>query len=156
MVGLHVIGPDGQRPFRIGFAQGNEFSDHATERFTHLWLAHSKLRACSFGRNCATGRCRHRCRASSRIRRGNALIWDKPFLSGKINMSHTFDNLEAHHFKYGLFYRPGDVHVHYFGTATLSFSEGVKTQTGDVFEISEPDAFLPPLAIRWSRRRRRP
>jgi hypothetical protein len=26
--------------------------------------------------------------------------------------------------------------VHFFGTATLSFSEGVKTQTGDQFEIS--------------------
>ena len=76
--------------------------------------------------------------------RGNALVWDKPFLSGEENMSHTIANLEAHHFKYGLFRRPGDVHVHYFGTATLSFSEGVKTQTGDIFEI-EADAFLLPL-----------
>ena len=59
-------------------------------------------------------------------------------------MSHSIANLEAHHFKYELFRRPGDVHVHFFGTATLSFSEGVKTQDGDVFEL-EADAFLLPL-----------
>jgi hypothetical protein len=27
------------------------------------------------------------------------------------------------------------VHVHFFGTATLSFSAGFQTQVGDVFEI---------------------
>jgi len=59
-------------------------------------------------------------------------------------MSHTIANLEAHHFKYAGFRRPGDVHVHFFGTATLSFSAGIKTQLGDVFEI-EADAFLFPL-----------
>ena len=62
-------------------------------------------------------------------------------------MSHTIANLEAHHFKYAGFRRPGDVHVHFFGTATLSFSAGVKTQAGDVFEI-EADAFLFPLCNR--------
>ena len=143
MVGLYVIGPDGT-PFRVGFAQGNEFSDHVTERFNYLWLAHSKLRACSFGPELRTGPLPASVQGASRIRRGNALIWDKPFLSGEENMSHTIANLETHHFKYGLFRRPGDVHVHYFGTATLSFSEGVKTETGDVFEISA-DAFLLPL-----------
>ena len=59
-------------------------------------------------------------------------------------MSHSIANLEAHHFKYDLFRRPGDVHVHYFGTATLSFSDGVATKEGDVFEI-EAAAFGLPL-----------
>jgi hypothetical protein len=36
------------------------------------------------------------------------------------------------------------VHVHFFGTATLSFSAGVTTQAGDIFEL-EADAFLLPL-----------
>jgi hypothetical protein len=143
MVGLYVIGPDGT-PFRIGFAQGNEFSDHVTERFNYLWLAHSKLRACSYGPELRTGPLPSSVQGTSRIRRGNELVWDKPFLSGEDNMSHTIANLEAHHFKYGLFRRPGDVHVHFFGTATLSFSEGVKTQQGDVLEIAA-DAFLLPL-----------
>ena len=143
MVGLYVIGPDGT-PFRLGFAMGNEFSDHVTERFNYLWLAHSKLRACSFGPELRVGDLPASVKGRSRIRRGNEPVFDKEFLSGEENMSHSIANLEAHHFKYALFRRPGDVHVHYFGTATLSFSEGVKTQVGDVFEL-EADAFLLPL-----------
>ena len=33
--------------------------------------------------------------------------------------------------------------VHFFGTATLSFSEGFQTQVGDVFEIESPTFGLP-------------
>lgn len=62
-------------------------------------------------------------------------------------MSHSIANLEHHHFKYGLCRRPGDVHVHFFGTATLSFADGVCVQEGDVFEISA-EPFLIPLRNR--------
>jgi hypothetical protein len=89
-------------------------------------------------------------RGTSRIRRGGAVSWEKPFLSGEANMSHTFANLEHHHFKYDIFCQPGDLHVHFFGTATLSFADGIKTQAGDVFEIEAPDFGLPlsnPLAF---------
>ena len=53
-------------------------------------------------------------------------------------MSHSIENLEYHHFKYDLFRTPGDVHVHMFGTATLSFADKVQTRPGDVFEIESP------------------
>ena len=59
-------------------------------------------------------------------------------------MSHSIANLEHHHFKYAQFRRPGDVHVHFFGTATLSFSDGIETCEGDIFEI-EADAFVLPV-----------
>ena len=65
-------------------------------------------------------------------------------------MSHTYANLEHHHFKYGVFCAPGDVHVHMFGTATLSFADGIVTQRGDVFEIQAAPfgmALKNPLAI---------
>jgi hypothetical protein len=143
IVGLYLIGPDGT-PHRVGFALGNEFSDHVTEKFNYLWLAHSKLRQCSFGPELRTGDLPAAVTGASRVRRGNEVIFDKPFLSGEDNMSHTIANLEAHHFKYPGFCRPGDVHVHFFGTATLSFSAGIKTREGDVFEI-EADAFVFPL-----------
>jgi len=146
IVGLYLIDDDGQ-PVRLGFALGNEFSDHVMERQNYLYLAHSKLRASSFGPELLTGELPLDVQGVSRIRRGKALLWEKPFLSGEQNMSHTIANLEAHHFKYGLFRRPGDVHVHYFGTATLSFSEGIKPEKGDVFEI-EAEAFGLPLRNR--------
>jgi hypothetical protein len=146
IVGTYVISPEGQ-PVRVGFALGNEFSDHVTERQNYLYLAHSKLRPSSFGPELLLGDLPTDVHGASRIRRGKAVLWEKPFISGEQNMSHAIANLEAHHFKYDLFRRPGDVHVHFFGTATLSFSDGIKTQKGDVFEI-EAEPFGLPLRNR--------
>ncbi len=142
LAGIYLIGPDGT-PFRLGLCLANEFSDHVTERHNYLWLAHSKLRQAALGPELLTGPIPDHVEGMSRIHRDGALLWEKPFLSGEANMSHTIANLEAHHFKYDLFRRPGDVHVHFFGTATLSFSEGVTTREGDVFEIEAPPFTLP-------------
>lgn len=138
VVGLYLIGPDG-RPHRIGWALGNEFSDHVTERVNYLWLAHSKLRVASYGPEILVGDLPADIRGTSAIVRDGKTIWEKPFLSGEANMSHSFANLEHHHFKYDIFRQPGDLHVHYFGTATLSFADGIKTEAGDCFEISVPE-----------------
>ncbi|MDC7695884.1 GguC family protein [Asticcacaulis sp. DXS10W] len=143
MAGIYVIGEDAQ-PYRIGFALANEFSDHVTEKQNYLWLAHSKLRPASLGVELLTGELPSHVEGTSKIVRGNEVIWEKPFISGEDNMSHTFENLEHHHFKYELFRVPGDVHVHCFGTATASFADGVKTQAGDVFEI-DARPFVHPL-----------
>ncbi|SDM30556.1 hypothetical protein SAMN05661010_03893 [Modicisalibacter muralis] len=137
LVGLYVIGDDGQ-PWRVGHAIGNEFSDHVTERHNYLWLAHSKLRACSFGPELLVGDLPDNLEGTSRIVRDGETLWEKPFLTGEANMAHSLANLEHHHFKYPGFRQPGNVHVHYFGTATLSFADGIRTQDGDRFEIELP------------------
>ena len=149
IAGIYIIGPTGQ-PFRIGWALANEFSDHVTERINYLFLAHSKLRPASFGPEILVGDLPDDVRGTSRIRRNGALIWEKPFLSGAANMSHTYANLEHHHFKYDVFRTPGDLHVHMFGTATLSFADGVQAAAGDIFEIEAAPFGLPlknPLSI---------
>lgn len=135
IAGLYVIGPDGT-PYRLGFALGNEFSDHVMEKQNYLYLAHSKLRPCAFGPELRIGELPQDIRGTSRILRDSEAIWERPFLSGEKNMSHTIANLEAHHFKYRQFRRPGDVHVHFFGTATLSFAEGIALVPGDEMEIA--------------------
>ncbi|MGN6102474.1 MAG: AraD1 family protein [Devosia sp.] len=149
IAGIYVIDQHGQ-PRRLGFALANEFSDHVTERVNYLWLAHSKLRACAFGPELRVGDLPHHISGMSRILREGKVIWEKPFLSGEDHMSHTIANLEHHHFKYAIFRQPGDVHVHMFGTATLSFADGIRTEAGDVFEISESQFGAPlrnPIAI---------
>ncbi len=143
IAGVYLIGSDGL-PRRMGFCLGNEFSDHVTERGNYLWLAHSKLRQASLAPELRLGELPDDVRGTSRIRRDGAVIWERPFLSGETNMSHAIANLEHHHFKNRLFRRPGDLHVHFFGTATLSFADGVETQESDVFEL-EADAFTLPL-----------
>ncbi len=130
--------------FASGFCLANEFSDHVIERGNYLWLAHSKLRSAALGAELLTGDLPKDVRGMSRIWRGGKLLWEKPFLTGEENMSHSIANLERHHFKYRLFRRPGDAHIHFFGTATLSFSDGIKTGPGDVFEISA-NGFSVPL-----------
>jgi hypothetical protein len=142
LAGIYLIGDDGT-PFRLGVCLANEFSDHVTERHNYLWLAHSKLRQAALGPELLVGPLPAQIQGSSRIHRDGAVLWEKPFLSGEENMSHSFANLEAHHFKYDVFRQPGDVHVHFFGTATLSFSEGITTHVGDEFEIEAAPFTLP-------------
>ncbi len=149
IAGIYLIAADGT-PVRIGYALGNEFSDHVTERGNYLWLAHSKLRPAALGPELLLGELPQDIRGTSRILRDGETLWEKPFVSGEANMSHSLANLEHHHFKYAGFRRPGDLHVHFFGTATLSFSDGIQTQPGDVFEVSAAPFTLPvrnPLAV---------
>lgn len=142
IAGIYLIDPAGQ-PVRLGFVLGNEFSDHVTERYNYLFLAHSKLRPAAIGAELLLGELPADVRGTSKIMRDNATIWEKPFLSGEANMSHSIANLEHHHFKYAPFRRPATIHVHFFGTATLSFSDGVRTQADDVFEIAAAPFRLP-------------
>jgi len=143
VVGLYIVGDDGT-PLRVGFALGNEYSDHVTEKQNYLYLAHSKLRACSFGPELLLGDLPGDIQGNVRVLREGREIWSAGFASGEANMSHSLGNLEHHHFKYRRFRRPGDVHCHFFGTATLSFSAGVTAEPGDVFEI-EASPFGRPL-----------
>ena len=142
IAGIYLIGQDGT-PVRLGYALANEFSDHVTERGNYLWLAHSKLRPAALGPELLLGDLPAHVEGTSRILRDGEALWEKPFVSGEANMSHSLANLEHHHFKYALFRRPGDLHVHFFGTAPLSFSDEVRTLEGDVFEISAAPFTLP-------------
>lgn len=135
IVGLYLIADDGT-PYRIGFAIANEYSDHVLERQNYLWLAHSKLRQSSFGPELLIGELPQHVEGTSRILRNGEVLWEKDFVSGEENMSHSVANLEYHHFKYDGFKVPGDIHAHFFGTATLSFADKIKPEPGDTFEIS--------------------
>jgi hypothetical protein len=142
VAGIYVIDRDGT-PLRIGYALCNELSDHLMERQNYLWLAHSKLRPCGLGPELLLGDLPENVEGISRIRRRGQVIFEKEFHTGEANMTHSIANLEAHHFKYPMFRRPGDVHIHSFGTGTASFADGIRTEAGDVFEIEAPLFGLP-------------
>lgn len=146
IVGLYVNGPDG-RPYRIGYALGNEYSDHVTEAENYLYLAHSKLRSCSIGPELLLGELPQEVRGTSRIRRDGAVLWEQEFLSGEAHMSHSIANLEHYHFRYPMHRRPGDLHAYFFGAAVMSYAFGIRTAPGDVYEIEAPQ-FGKPLSNR--------
>jgi hypothetical protein len=134
IAGLYVIDQQGA-PVRVGFALGNEFSDHVTERQNYLYLAHSKLRECSVGPELYVGELPDELAGTVRILRTGKQVWSGNVLSGEVNMCHSIANLEHHHFKYRMFRRPGDVHVHFFGASLLSCQDGFSPEANDVVEI---------------------
>ncbi|AMX99293.1 AraD1 family protein [Mesorhizobium ciceri] len=146
IVGLYVNGPDGH-PYRIGYALGNEYSDHVTEGENYLYLAHSKLRSCSIGPELLIGDLPEEVRGHSRILRDGTVIWEQEFLSGEAHMSHSIANLEHFHFRYPMHRRAGDLHAYFFGAAVMSYASGVKTASGDEYEI-QAQTFGKPLRNR--------
>ena len=138
LAGIYMIGSDGQ-PYRIGMAGGNEFSDHVFEKTNYLNLAGSKLRSCSLGPELRVDPDFRSVPVEVKIERGGNLLWSKTFRSGEAEMCHSLANIEHHHFKYEAHRRPGDVHVHFFGTDGLSFSDGISLKDGDVMQVSVTD-----------------
>lgn len=146
IVGLYLIDKQGN-PCRIGYALGNEYSDHVTEGKNYLYLAHSKLRSCSIGPELLLGELPDEVAGMSRVVRDGTTIWEEEFLSGEKNMSHSIANLEHYHFRYPMFRRPGDLHAYFFGAAVMSYAAGIQTQPGDEYEI-EAAVFGQPLRNR--------
>lgn len=135
LAGIYIIAPDGQ-PCRIGMAGGNEFSDHVFEKTNYLNLAASKLRTCALGPELLLDPEFESVPVEVKIERSGNLLWSKTFRTGEAEMCHSLANIEYHHFKYEAHRRPGDVHVHFFGTDALSFSDGISLQDGDVMQVS--------------------
>ena len=137
---VYIIDEEGI-PWRVGFAQGNEFSDHQMESRNYLYLAPSKLRACSLGpellipvseegyANSEAGFVD--VRGNTTVSRDGETLWTQDIASGESNMVHTLENLEHHHFKYAAHRRPGDAHVHFFGTGGFSFGSKIQLRDGD-------------------------
>lgn len=134
IVGCYVIDGNGI-PCRLGFAIGNEWSDHRMERVNYLWLAPSKMRTCAIGPELVTHIDFQDIRGECRIVRDTQEIYHSgELLTGEDHMSHNLANLEDHHFKYPQFRIAGEVHLHFFGTMKLSFPDRPRFQTGDRIE----------------------
>ena len=143
LVGIYIVDEESS-VWRVGYALANEYADHVMEKQNYLYLAHSKLRHCSYGPELLLGELPNDVKGKARLIRSDNVIWEEDWLSGNKNMSHSIENLEHHHFKYPEFRRKGDVHIHFFGAATGSFTKNIETQDGDTFEI-ESESFGYPL-----------
>jgi hypothetical protein len=138
IAGIYLIGTDGT-PFRVGLAQGNEFSDHVMESKNYLYLAPSKLRHCLLGPELVIDARFDDVPGETTIERGGSVIWQSKQASGEGSMCHSLANLEHHHFKYAEHRRPGDLHIHFFGADMFSFKDRLRLEDGDVMSISFKD-----------------
>lgn len=137
IVGCYLIDDRGQ-PVRLGFAVGNEWSDHATEKLNYLYLAPSKLRTCSIGPELCIGHDFQEIELRCTVSRGAQVLYDSGTLwSGEKHMCHSLANMEDHHFKYPQHRIPGDIHLHFFGTSKLSYgSRDWQYVDGDEIQVS--------------------
>lgn len=145
IVGCYLI-DDAGVPRRLGFALGNEWSDHPTEKINYLYLAPSKLRECAVGPSLNVADPFTDVRLRCTVSRGGAVLYDSGELrSGESAMCHSLRNIEDHHFKYAQHRQPGDVHLHFFGTSKLSYgSRAWRYEPGDEIHIEAP-GFSAPL-----------
>jgi hypothetical protein len=134
VAGVYVIDPDG-RPCRIGMTAGNEFSDHKFEKTNYLNLAGSKLRTCAIGPELVVDPDFSFVAGHVTIARGGNVLWERAIATGEREMCHSLANIEHHHFKFEGHRRPGDVHVHFYGAPSLSFSDQVQLNAGDVMTV---------------------
>jgi hypothetical protein len=134
LAALYINDKEGN-PCRIGFATANEFSDHIMEKKNYLYLAPSKIRTCSLGPELVlisevtelTGRVA--------VHRAGEVLWEKAIKTGEVNMAHSLENLEYHHFKYTNHRLPLDLHVHFLGADAFSFGEDIQLADGDEMTV---------------------
>src|SRR3984885_8309943 len=135
IAGIYLVAPDG-RPYRVGLAVGNEFSDHQFEKKNYLNLAGSKLRTCALGPELVLDAEFESVPVTATIERNASVLWTKAFRTGESEMCHSLQNIEHHHFKFEGHRQPRQVHIHFFGTDCLSFSDHIRLQDGDVIEVA--------------------
>ena len=135
IAGVYVIAPDGS-PIRVGLTIANEFSDHVMEQRNYLYLAPSKLRCCAIGPELVTGAAFEDIGGLVTIERKGTPIWTRELRTGEQHITHSLENLEHHHFKYAQHRIAGQVHIHFFGTFGLSFSDEVRLEDGDKVSIA--------------------
>jgi hypothetical protein len=130
VAGVYIVDRQGQ-PYRIGFATGNEFSDHVMERKNYLYLAPSKLRNCAIGPELIIDAGFTDIKGTVQVLRNRQVLWSADIQTGEKNMAHSLANLEHHHFKYAAHRLPLQAHIHFFGADAFSFGAGITLQHGD-------------------------
>lgn len=135
IAGVYLISAEGI-PHRLGFVQGNEFSDHVMEKKNYLYLAPSKIRSCSIGPELVMNISFDSIPGKVSIVRGGNPLWSKEIRTGEDAMSHSLANLEYHHFKYDQHRIPGQLHIHFFGAGAFSFGENIRLENQDEMHIS--------------------
>ena len=143
VAGLYVIGDDGE-VLRVGFALGNEYSDHVMERRNYLYLAHSKLRQSSFGPEVLVGALPEEVKGTVRIVRGGKEAWSGELLSGESEHVPLDRQSRAASFQVCRLPPAGRrAHLLLRRERAEHAPSGFQTQPGDVFEV-EVAALRPP------------
>jgi hypothetical protein len=134
IAGVYIVDDEGN-PKRIGFATGNEFSDHVMEKKNYLYLAPSKLRQCAIGPELVIGDDFTDIKGNVSVASDGIEKWSSAIQTGEKNMAHSLENLEYHHFKYPGHRIPLQGHVHFFGADAFSYGSQIKLKNKDIMTV---------------------
>jgi hypothetical protein len=134
IAGVYLIDEQGN-PCRIGFATGNEFSDHVMEKKNYLYLAPSKLRQCAIGPELVINGDFTDISGRVSVTANGTERWSAEIKTGQNNMAHSLENLEYHHFKYPGHRIPLQAHVHFFGADAFSFGNQIHLAHNDLMTV---------------------
>lgn len=135
IAGVYMIDAD-RRPIRLGYVLTSDYSDHEEEQENYLYVASSKLQYCGVAPALFLGDLPAKVDGKVEINRKGTTVWSDSFHTGEARMTHSFANLEHHHFKHDTLVRPGDLHIHLFGCPSFSFGSGVRLESEDEVRIS--------------------
>jgi hypothetical protein len=122
LAGLYVISDDGV-PCQLGWCLAHPIVDRALA--SGGGAGHARLRATAIGPEILLGELPATLPATARVLRGSKAVAERSFDLGDGAMARGFADLARDHFRYGMHRRPGDVHVHCFGSgAALASLEG--------------------------------
>jgi hypothetical protein len=134
LAGLYVIADDGV-PCQVGWCLAHPVIDRALAGGGGA--GHARLRATAVGPEVLLGELPGALPATARILRGSKLLSEQSFDLGPATMARGFADLARDHFRYGMHRRPGDVHVHCFGSGAVATTAEAATPD-QVFELACP------------------
>jgi hypothetical protein len=153
LVGVYLIGDDGV-PCGLGWALGNDLVDRRLQQRRPDQLAHARLRPSAIGPELLLGDLPRSLAGTARVLRGPRTVRERPFAAGQAALGLPIASIERSHFRYPMFRRPGDVHLHFLGGDEAVPAGDDDAQAGDVFEIQAPPFRLalrnPLVAASWT------
>ncbi|HEY0711085.1 MAG TPA: hypothetical protein VGF45_00305 [Polyangia bacterium] len=134
LAGLFVIAEDGAA-CQVGWALAHAVTDPVL--LGGPGAGHASLRATGVGPELLVGGLPAELVGTARIRRAGATVTEHPVPLGEAAMTRPFEDLAREHFRYPIHRRPGDVHVHVFGTGQPSPPHPA-AQPEDQLELAVP------------------
>ena len=141
IAGLYVIGTDAL-PCRIGFTLSRQYSNRFSREAGEAGMYGGEPRI-AFGPELLVSVLPGVVSGTFRLMRGGEVVAMSPIILTVADPGHSVAELEKDLFGRGVFLRPGDVHIHMFGTPTAALLGETTALSGDVFEIEAAPFGLP-------------
>ena len=133
VAGLFVIADDGV-PCQVGWCLAHPVVDQALARSGGA--GHARLRATAIGPELLLGELPAALPAKAAVVRAGKVLAETWLDLGRAGMARSHADLIRDHFRYGMHRRPGDVHIHCFGSGSGHAAAAPGNDPEQLFELT--------------------